>query len=151
MKVLKSLVLSTLFILAILIVGCVEHQPQPILTTSELLSGDDPSGRSYFISSAEISLFDLNGTLQLDECVTDNTIIYYPNGRYEENEGRTKCEIENPPGSTGTWEVTSRETEIIIIIDGVAEEWSIESVTDHVHKLTRTTLDGKITFVMERL
>ena len=135
---------------SILFFGCVEDPLDSHPTTSDLLAGDNLEGRSYFISSAEISLFNLNGTLKLQECVTDNTIIYYPSGRYEKNEGRTKCEIDNPPGSLGTWVVNSNETEISIIINSEEEVWRIENVTSQGHTLTRTTTDGEITFILKR-
>lgn len=152
-KIMKDskLLLPALLVFTIFIEGCVEGEPQPVLTASELLAGDDPDGRSYFISSAKIDLIDINGTLQLDECVTDNTIIYYPSGRYEENEGRTKCAIEDAPGSVGNWVIANNETEMSIVIDGVEEEWRIESVTAQGHTLTRDTNDGEITFILERL
>ncbi|MCP4457511.1 MAG: hypothetical protein GY816_05710 [Cytophagales bacterium] len=148
MKALQSLYMSLMC--SLLFIGCMEVPLESRVTTSNLLAGDDIAGRSYFISSAEVSLFNLNGTLQLEECVTDNTIIYYPSSRYEENEGRTKCEIDNPPGSLGTWAVTNNETEISIVIDSDEELWKIESVTSQGHTLTRSTTDGEITFVLKR-
>ena len=150
MKTLRQLFLSFSLIGLMFTIGCVEEPLDAQFTTSELIAGEEEEGRSYFIHSAEISLFNLNGTLGLDECVTDNTIIYYPGGRYEENEGRTKCEVENPPGVLGTWLVTNRETQISIVIDGEKEVWRLDNVTGQGHTLSRTATDGKVTFVLKR-
>lgn len=150
MKTVQPLFLSFCLLGLMLTSGCIEEPLNVQFTTSELIAGEEEEGRSYFIHSAEISLFNLNGTLELDECVTDNTIIYYPGGRYEENEGRTKCELENPPGILGTWSVTNRETELSIVIDSDEEVWRLENVTSQGHTLTRTATDGEVTFVLKR-
>lgn len=133
-----------------LFIACTEDEYTNISTTN-LLAGSSSQGRSYFISSAEIDLRDVNGTLILERCVTDNTIIYYPNGRYEENEGRTKCNVNDPPGSVGTWTLLNNDTQVSIRVNGVTELWDIVSVNNSSHRLTRSTNDGEVTFVLERL
>ena len=149
MKVLKTLVLiGTIFCLFSLVSCSEDNETAP--TRAELLAGVTEDGRSYFISSAEIDLIDLDGTLVLDECVTDNTIIYYPDGRYDENEGRTKCDAEDAPGSTGTWRFSDDEEEVIISINNETQVWTIESINDRSHRITRPTNDGELTFVLER-
>jgi len=149
MKVLKTLVLlGTIFCLFFL-VSCSEDEAT-IPTKTELLAGSTEDGRSYFISSAEIDLIDLNGTLVLDECVTDNTIIYYPEGRYDENEGPDKCDPEDPPGGIGSWRFSDDEEQIIISIYDETQVWDIESINDRSHRITRQTNDGELTFVLER-
>ncbi len=149
MKVLKALVfIGTIFILFFLVSCSEEETVAP--TRSELLAGNSDDGRSYFISSAEIDLADVDGTLILDECVTDNTIIYYPGGRYEENEGRTKCNVEDDPGAVGTWLMINDETQISIELNGENEIWDIQSINANSHRISRPTNDGLLTFVMER-
>ncbi len=150
MKVLKTLLLlGTIFFLFFLVSCAEEENPAP--AKSELLAGDSNNGRSYFISSAEIDLDAVDGTLVLDECVTDNTIIYYPSGRYDENEGRTKCNAEDPPGTSGNWTFLNDETQIVIELEGERHIWDIESINSNSHRISRATNDGQLTFVLERL
>ncbi len=149
MKVLKTLVLiGTIFCLFFL-VSCSEEQVDPP-TKTQLLAGETEEGRSYFISSAEIDLDAVDGTLVLDECVTDNTIIYYPSGRYDENEGRDKCNPEDAPGQVGFWELINDDSQISITIDGETKIWDLESINNNSHRITTPTNDGQLTFVLER-
>lgn len=149
MKLLKTIaLLGTIFFL-FLLVSCSEEN-EPVPTRTDLLAGAGVDGRSYFINSAEVDLADLNGTLILDECITDNTIIYYPNGRYEENEGRSKCDAEDLPGIVGSWTLINNESQLSVSYDNETEVWDILSINDNGHRLTRATEQGELTFVLER-
>ncbi|MBV6645426.1 MAG: hypothetical protein KI790_08245 [Cyclobacteriaceae bacterium] len=99
MKIIKVLLLLTTASLLFFLVSCEESNFVEV-PEDEPIAGSDDQGKSYFISTAEIDLEDVNGTLILDECVTDNTITYYQGGRYEENEGRTKCGPQTLQGSS---------------------------------------------------
>ena len=149
MKVLRIIVFLCTVGIVMLLVSCVDDEPS-FVTTAELISGNTQNGRSYFIRSAEIDIPELNGTLVLDECVTDNTIIYYPNGRYEQNEGPTKCNPEDLPGLVGEWTLSSGETQMFITIDGVTELWEIIQVSESGHSITRESVSGQITYILER-
>lgn len=150
MKALKTLVLLITIFCLFFLVSCSKEQ-EALPTRSALLAGDTEQGRSYFITSAEVDLVDVNGTLILLECVIDNTISYYPDGRYEENEGRSKCDSEDPPGLVGTWTFINGETQLSITLDGSEEIWEVVSITDQGHRLTKNSDNGEVTFVLERL
>lgn len=150
MKLFKTLILLCTIFFLFFLVSCAEEGFSRELTRAEILAGDDDEGHSYFISSAEIDLFEINGTIILDECVTDNTIRYFPGGRYTENEGSTTCNPTDPPGDTGTWILSADETQLTITIFGETNVWNIVSIDNDGHRITRTSQDGQITYVFDR-
>lgn len=120
-------------------------------TNAELLAGNKINGKSYSIISAEIDLADVEGTLVLDQCVIDNTISYYPAGRYEENEGRTKCNVDDPPGRTGSWNLSSTEA-YLIVEDGIDRDvWEIRNISENSHTITKETPVGLLTLVLSSI
>lgn len=148
MKDLNKATLRLISCFFITLVSCIEDNER--VSTADLLSSVNDTGRSYYISTAEIDLADVNGILILDECVTDNTIIYYPNGRYEENEGRTKCNIDDPPGQIGSWSLINNDSQLFIQFGDVTQTWNIIDVDNNGHRLTRSTGEGEVTFVLTR-
>lgn len=150
MKLFKTLILLCTIFFLFFLVSCSEEGFERQLSRGEILAGEDSEGRSYFISSAEIDLFEINGTIILDECVTDNTIRYFPGGRYTENEGSTTCDPLDPPGDTGTWILSNDETQLTITIFGETNVWDIVEIDNDGHRITRASQDGQITYVFER-
>lgn len=150
MKLFKTLILLCTIFFLFFLVSCSEENFGRELSRADILAGESDEGRSYFISSAEVDLDDLNGTFILDECITDNTIRYFPGGRYTENEGNTTCDPNDPPGDTGTWSLSTDETQLTITIFGETLIWDIVSIDNNGHRITRTDDDGQITFVFER-
>lgn len=130
-------------------VSCIETD-ESVPTREELLAGSGDGGRSYYISSVELSQDDFSGSLILNECVTDNTWIYYPNGRYEENEGRSKCEPGDPPGLVGTWTLSEDGHELLVTIGRETTVWEVLSLTDDGHEIVRTSSNGEVVFFLER-
>ena len=115
------------------------------------LAGEGDEGKSYFISHARVELDDLSGTVDLDNCITDNTIIYYPDGAYEENEGRSKCSPSDPPGLIGNWMLDEDNSEITITIGGQKTVWEIVSIDNSSLELTRKTNQGIVTYILKAL
>ena len=150
MRLFKTLILLCTIFFLFFLVSCTEEDLGRALTRADILASETDEGRSYFISSAEIDLDDVNGTLILDECVTDNTIRYFPSGRYTENEGSTTCDPNDPPGDTGSWILSPDETQLTITVFGETLVWDIISIDNNGHRVTRTDSNGQITFVFER-
>ena len=143
--------LSILFIFTFLLfIACDEIEPESI-SVAEQIAGTTNDGQSYMIITAEVDIEDVEGTVELDKCITDNTIIYYPDGRYEENEGRSKCKPSDPPGITGTWKLNEDESKLFISKEGETKEWDIVGVTGTQHKITRPSSQGVVTYVLDRL
>ena len=118
----------------------------------ELLAGTDTEGRSYYLASARIeNIDDISGTLSLDECVTDNTTVYYRTGKYEQNEGRTKCNADDPPGFEGSWSFNDDETQLTIHVSEEIQTWDIVNLNDNSHEIKREITSGIITYVMKRI
>ena len=130
-------------------VSCIDTA-EAIPTREELLAGSEDDGRSYYISSVDIAQEDFTGSLVLNECVTDNTRVYYPDGRYEENEGRTKCNPNDPPGTVGTWSLSEDGRELYVTVGRETTVWEVLSITDDGHEIVRPSTDGEVIFYLER-
>ncbi len=149
MRIYRAIILLCTIFFLLLMVSCIEAD-EAAPTREELLAGSDTQGRSYYISAVELAQEDFSGELILNECVTDNTFVYYPNGRYEENEGRTKCDPSDPPGVVGSWIISDNGRELHVTIDRETTTWEILSITDDGHEIVRPSANGEVIFYLER-
>ena len=152
MRLLKAVILFCTIFFLFFLVSCIETEDTS-LSRAEILAGTSDEGRSYFISSAIVNLNDedLVGSIFLNECVTDNTLFYFPQGRYEENEGRTKCQPDDPIGATGSWTLDGSSTQLIIEVDGALQIWEILNINSQEHSITRPIQGGDLIYTMERV
>ena len=136
MKITKLLLL-----IVIIITSCAEDDVIAI-SNRTLLAGTTEFGKTWQIQDIKIEL----GTLTPHPCITDNFITYYPNGRYEVNEGLSKCDPEDPPGVAGTWEFDDFETEIIVRFGDSTQIWTINNLRDENHSISARFIEGKRTY-----
>ena len=138
MAFLRSILLFSI----LLISGCVsESNPRP--SSSDLIAGNDRFGKSWSIIHIDVGF----GIVTPYSCITDNNITYYPDGRYEVNEGLTKCHPDDPPGQLGTWKFISDEVLQITIGDSI-QTWNIESLSSSSHEIGSTFSEGYRTYLL---
>lgn len=130
-----------LTLLVIVISSCAESSPRPS-SRADLFSGEDTFGKTWQVQEIELEI----GILQPSSCVTDNFITYYPNGTYEINEGASKCDPNDPPGTVGTWYLDKREETLFIEIDGNIQRWEIDLTKKDLHRLTSSFEEGNRTY-----
>lgn len=131
---------SLLLPLLVLIAGCSTPGPEP--SNLELLAGSDSFGKTYQINRIELEL----GTLIPRTCVTDNFITYFPSGRYEINEGATKCDPDAQPAVTGNWSLNERTQLLTVTINDSIQFWAVESLNERSHSITSTFREGDRTY-----
>jgi len=119
----------------ILISSCGSDSTNEILTGK--IAGNSLVGKSWSLSNIEIDL----GLVTPKACVADNNFTYFESGRYEVNEGATKCSAEAPPGLVGNWFIDDNDTEIIIQIGDSTRTWTIIEVENSIHRLA-SNFDG---------
>ena len=112
----------------------------------ELLAGNHEDGKSWKITAIEVEL----GTLQPYECVRDNNITYFPNGRYEVNEGETKCDPYDPPAYIGTWLYDDKLNKLSIKISDSSKLYTIDYLDEFTQRITSTFIDGERTYVLKK-
>lgn len=120
--------------------GCSYDEPRPDRT--ELIAGSNSFGKTWQISNIQVEL----GTITPHRCVTDNYVTYYPSGRYEVNEGATKCDPSDPPALVGTWVLDDSGETLIISIDGAFQYWNIESLSSESLNITTQFEEGYRTY-----
>lgn len=103
------------------------------------IAGNSLVGKSWSVSNIEIDL----GTVTPKPCVSDNNFTYFESGRYEVNEGTTKCGSEDPPGLIGDWFINDDNTEIIIQIEDSVRTWTIIDIQSTIHMLS-SDFDGDL-------
>ncbi|MFK7951747.1 MAG: hypothetical protein AB8B73_02800 [Ekhidna sp.] len=131
------------FFLLILLSSCYQDSPT-ILSTPQLIAGVDEFGKTYQVNQITIEL----GTLRPNDCVTDNFITYFPNGRYEINEGATKCHPNDVPAVTGFWSIDRSESFLTVEIGDSTQIWVIERIENTVHEVTSDFREGLRTYTM---
>lgn len=137
----KYLRITPLFLLILLSSCYQDYHPKP-LSTEELIAGFDEFGKTYQVNHITIEI----GTVTPHSCVTDNFITYFPNGRYEINEGASKCSPSDPPALTGHWNLNRSETLLIVEIGNTIQTWEIESIGDASHAITSDFKEGLRTY-----
>ena len=137
MKYLRLLALSI-----IVFSSCELNEPKPA-GREEFIASTSNFGKTWQISQIEVEL----GALTPKRCITDNFITYFPNGRYEMNEGATKCESSDPPAVSGTWFIEDDETLIITFSDSI-QIWDIESLAENRQIISSEFQEGSRTYTL---
>ena len=106
---------------------------------TDKIAGKSLVGKSWSVSSIEIDL----GTIIPKPCVSDNNFTYFDSGRYEVNEGTTKCSAEDPPGNVGSWFFSDDNSLVTIEVDDSVRVWSIIDIQSTVHIL-ESDFDGDL-------
>ncbi|SNT26699.1 hypothetical protein SAMN05421640_3050 [Ekhidna lutea] len=130
-----------LILLSFIAVSCIDNSPRP-KSPGELISGTDEFGKTYQVDEIEIEI----GTVTPHRCVTDNFITYFPNGNYEINEGATKCEPHDPPGTIGQWYMDRSEERLIVEIGDSLQVWEVDEIDDQTHRITSSFKEGHRTY-----
>ncbi len=102
--------------------------------------------KSWLVASYEI-----DGDDALEDCMTDNTLIFFSDGTYSDEIGAIKCE-EDESDSEGTWKFKANETILSIIPAGDLEsDWKILELTENKLRMSQfvTLLDAEVVVVME--
>ncbi len=129
------------------LLSCGDDGPD-LETSTDLLAGQTDDGKIWRIISIEL---DGLGTIDPFECLQDNNITYYPNGRYEVNEGTTKCNPNDPPGLQGSWSLDEANAELTVIIGDSSMMWEVEQLTENYHRLNGPFDGGNRTYVLENI
>ncbi|TNE64686.1 MAG: DUF5004 domain-containing protein [Bacteroidetes bacterium] len=80
---------------------------------------------------------------QMPTCVKDDLAIFNTNGTVNFDEGASKCELNDPQTTTGTWVLNTTQTILSITTDGETESWNISSLTSNAFNVQyQETLDG---------
>lgn len=106
---------------------------------TQKIAGNSLVGKSWSVSNIEIDL----GTVTPKDCVSDNNFTYFESGRYEVNEGTTKCASEDPPGLVGDWFINDDNSEITIQIGDSTRIWTIIDIQSASHMLS-SSFDGDL-------
>ena len=130
-----------LALLALIIASCAESSPRPA-SRADLFSGQDAFGKTWQVQEIELEI----GTLQPKTCVTDNFITYFPNGSYEINEGASKCNPNDPPGSVGRWYLDDREEILFVEIGESIQRWQIDLTKSDLHRISSSFEEGDRTY-----
>ena len=96
------------------------------------LTNNDDFGKTWQIVDIEIDL----GVLVPHSCVSDNNFTYYPDGRYEVNEGVSKCNPNDPPAWVGTWFLNENQNTMTIVLGDSIRTWDVESIGESTHRLS---------------
>jgi hypothetical protein len=75
-------------------------------------------------------------------CEKDDKIRFKTNNTYEINEGATKCDPADPDSETGSWQLDSDNT--ILVLDG--SDYNIEELSDHTLIITTSETYGGDTY-----
>lgn len=123
------------------------HHEENIITSTDLLAGRSDDGKIWRITSIELEGL---GRIEPFECLQDNNITYYPSGRYEVNEGISKCDPEAPPAFLGSWELNRSESILTIQIEDSIAVWDITYLREDVHPISRRFYEGERTYILQR-
>ena len=127
----------TTFTLILLIISCSEDSTP--VSRDVLLAGNDASGKTWAITGIQLE----RGSLIVENCIADNIIRYFPNGRYTVSEGLELCNGDDPIAWEGTWSLSTDETQLFIILPDSSLTWGIESLNDRT-QIISSVFDGDL-------
>ncbi|MEO9869578.1 hypothetical protein [Ekhidna sp.] len=129
-----------LIIIGILLTSC--HEEPNRVNRTDLIAGSDSFGKTWQVSHIDIEI----GTVTPFRCVTDNYITYFPNGKYEINEGSSKCDPNDPPAVSGVWFMNETQEQLIVELGDSIQMWRIESMESDSHEITSLFKEGSRTY-----
>ncbi len=117
--------------------SCSFDEPKPA-DRVELLAGTEVR-KGWQISTIESIGIGTKGAPR--DCVEDNLIFYYVDGRYIVSEGRELCSSTDPQALEGRWTLIDDEIVRVEIGDSVLV-WNIESLTDDQQIISSNFVEG---------
>lgn len=133
----------TTFTLILLIISCGEEGTTPA-TRSELIAGTNASGKTWSITGIQLQ----RGSLIVENCIADNIIRYFPNGRYTVSEGLDLCNPNDPIAWEGTWSLSVDETQLFIVLPDSSLTWGIESLSSETQVISSVFDGGLETYTL---
>ena len=67
---------------------------------------------------------------QMPLCLRDNITIFKNNGITNYDEGPSKCDLNEPQTTNGTWAFNTDQTILSLTTDGETESWNISELTN---------------------
>ena len=129
--------LSLLSTFLLFLSSCDLNEPKPA-SREEILAGTDVR-KGWQISSIESIAVGTKGAPR--ECIQDNLIFYYVDGRYIVSEGRSLCDAQAPQSLEGGWTLIDDETIRIEIGDSI-QIWNIDRLTENQQIISSTFIEG---------
>ena len=146
MKYLKTITLFIILVFLLFLLSCQDDVSGRINST-DLLAGSTESGKTWSIILIEVEL----GSINPFECVADNPITYYETGRYEVNEGFTKCDPYDPPSYLGVWRFNKTQTQLTINIGDSTRVWDIIHLDGDIQRISSIFPDGERTYILRTI
>lgn len=106
---------------------------------SVLIAGSEASGKTWAITGIQLE----RGSLIVEDCIADNIIRYFPNGRYTISEGLELCSANDPISWEGTWSLSRDETQIFIVLPDSSLTWGIETLNSRTQVIS-SVFDGDL-------
>ena len=142
-KLFELILLVIVFSTCVLLIACEDSYNEP--SKNELLAGSTADGKRWNITLIEVEL----GSIRPFPCVKDNNITYFPDGRYEVNEGQTKCDPSDPPAYVGSWSFNRSKTQLTIIIGDSLKVYALEQIDFNNHRITAQFNEGPRTYILK--
>ena len=130
--------------LMIALSACKKEDVKPVTKTDFLTSGT-------WIVTDVVSDEDGDGTYETHDfpdfvpCYTDNIYTFHSDGKWEMNEGASKCDPNDPQSNTALWQLINNEKDIILGVD----TYSIVELSNtrlEVKLMYENNLSAKVTF-----
>lgn len=149
MKTIFSLAkLAALGMFALLIATGCKKDDKPATDQTALLTGG-----SWQLSAMTVDpAIDWFGTpvtnvfSQLPACFKDDITIFKSNGTVNYDEGASKCSVNDPQTTSGTWAFNPEQTILSITSDGETTSWDITSLTSSTFKADYEVTEEGITY-----
>ena len=127
-------IISLAFIIMIAIFSCKKEDTKPVTKSDFLTSG------TWAVTDV-VSDDDGDGTYEthdfpdFEACYRDNIYTFHSDGKWEMNEGASKCDPGDPQSDTALWQLINNEKDIILGVD-----------TYSIVELSETTLRVKLMY-----
>ena len=109
-------IISLAFIIMTALFSCKKEDTKPVTKTDYLTSG------TWAVTDV-VSDDDGDGTYETHDfpdfvaCYTDNIYTFHSDGKWEMNEGASKCDPGDPQSDTALWQLINNEKDIILGVD----------------------------------
>ena len=125
------------FLLLLILSSCDYNEPKPP-GREEVLAGTEVR-KSWRITSIEALAIGTKGSPR--DCIEDNLIFYYVDGRYVVSEGRELCNANDAQSLEGTWTLVNDETIRVQIGDSI-RTWNIERLSENTQIISSNFIEG---------
>ena len=130
-------IISLAFITMIALSACKKEDTKPVTKSNFLTSGT-------WIVTDVVSDDDGDGTYEthdfpdFDPCYADNIYTFHSDGKWEMNEGASKCDPGDPQSDIALWQLINNEKDIILGTD----TYSIVELSSTILKVKLTYADN---------